>query len=765
VYATSEEGHKQTVLNLEAELVELQTKLQDNQNQVSVESSKEDELRRRIFSLKSKLHDVNIETASKENEYKQTILLLEEKLNNVQANHIDLEQAKQLATENLEKQLLNRAEEIHLLQARILEQQQQIDDAMVDQARLAEHGDDMDTTKQENELHASVEKESELREVKTQLNNIMTENDDLRKMVVKMRYLKHPGNSESGSHVDDITKQQMNELQLENSDLKVAVGKMRYTQPSQNDNQDKSSSNLELEELKQSLKVQENRANMFERLYTKERENSQQSEPTPQDFFTCMRLILPNINTMNKGFDEKFKDFVNKFWDHWGFFKNETEYTFEEKWKLFKNLSETDEFKEVMDNAAHMYEGLNESARQSWEYVQNYTRSEKFQEHVNSTKSAFEKIQENLQTHWEAVKNYTNSEEFQERVNSTKSTFQTIQENLKSKWDSVKNYTKSDKVQNILNKTTGTVKNLTDSLHDTWKQMKSSPTISSLSDSISEKITKLRAKVNSKWERVKKKIQRGGKQWYSEPAKDNDDQEITPPKAPMDKDYWYRLRKLQRSIRRMNEESLRRMDDDDMDDILDEFEDFHDDYEDEVDNDLEEWLLCQAQWWKYQLSKQHAQFKWQPQCLAVLPQWQRNTICQRRCYNRSDKCSCKGKKAKRFQYKHKEKFGGCCEKDHKQNKKCFKECRKEMKNIPKPKKSEELKFEFNDEHGYATNENYTDDARWYFNLMADRARERGDTNSQWYFERMQERANLREAPGMWYLKQLQQAKEAIADDD
>ncbi|CAH1796531.1 unnamed protein product, partial [Owenia fusiformis] len=82
VYNTTEEAHKQTISNLETELGELQTKLKGTQNQLPVVSSKEDEFRRRIFTLKSKLHDVNIETASRESECKRKVLQLEEKLQN-----------------------------------------------------------------------------------------------------------------------------------------------------------------------------------------------------------------------------------------------------------------------------------------------------------------------------------------------------------------------------------------------------------------------------------------------------------------------------------------------------------------------------------------------------------------------------------------------------------------------------------------------------------------------------------------------------------
>ena len=69
-------------------------------------------------------------------------------------------------------------------------------------------------------------------DIKLKLNQIQTENDDLRSEVMRLRYTAHPGNFEVNPAIDQQKlKVKVNMLANENEDLKSAVGKMRYTKP------------------------------------------------------------------------------------------------------------------------------------------------------------------------------------------------------------------------------------------------------------------------------------------------------------------------------------------------------------------------------------------------------------------------------------------------------------------------------------------------------------------------------------------------------
>ena len=75
-----------------------------------------------------------------------------------------------------------------------------------------------------------METDETLASLKQQLNQVRTENVDLRAEIVRLRYLAHPANDHvNAEQKEETLKVQINHLANENDDLKSVVGKMRYT--------------------------------------------------------------------------------------------------------------------------------------------------------------------------------------------------------------------------------------------------------------------------------------------------------------------------------------------------------------------------------------------------------------------------------------------------------------------------------------------------------------------------------------------------------
>lgn len=79
-------------------------------------------------------------------------------------------------------------------------------------------------------LYHQDESGKNLTTLKEQLNQVETENQDLRAEIMRLRYSAHPANDHVNSQVREETlKDQVNQLATENNDLKSVVGRMRYT--------------------------------------------------------------------------------------------------------------------------------------------------------------------------------------------------------------------------------------------------------------------------------------------------------------------------------------------------------------------------------------------------------------------------------------------------------------------------------------------------------------------------------------------------------
>ena len=73
--------------------------------------------------------------------------------------------------------------------------------------------------------------------MKNTLNQLETENIELRQTISKLLYTEHPANAKEDKHTNKVIelKHQVNQLANENVDLKSVVGKIRYTGPLEED--------------------------------------------------------------------------------------------------------------------------------------------------------------------------------------------------------------------------------------------------------------------------------------------------------------------------------------------------------------------------------------------------------------------------------------------------------------------------------------------------------------------------------------------------